>query len=88
MEILSDLGLPMVEVNCTTDGMNNTANVTWKLKSLENATQYDIWDRIEHCRTVYVCTNANVSSQHKKVIVLLLMVHYLFYSNKLLSTSF
>jgi len=64
MEILSDLGLPMVEVNCTTDGMSNNANVTWELKSLENATQDDIRNRIENCRTDYICTNANVSFQH------------------------
>jgi len=37
--MLSDLWLPMVEVRCTTDGVNNNANVTWELKSLENQTQ-------------------------------------------------
>jgi len=46
-----------VEVNCTTDGKMNFANVTWKLKALENESHDIIITRVEHCFVKYECGN-------------------------------
>ena len=55
-----------MEVNCTTDGKMNFANVTWKLKALENESRADIISRVENCVMKYRC--GNVSSNYYTVL--------------------